>query len=165
MKKKYIFVLSVFLASCITLDKPEQYITFNGKISSINGSSLDGVEIKADAMYSRYPIPVFIINCDYCKDVIERDTMIENNLAIDTLYLNSFRVNLYKSISDSLGYYQIIFKKKIYKNTYPRKGYPKYRYIRLVFKKEGFKTKIIPFIPECDSIFNELYNVKLEPFN
>lgn len=163
MKKKYLIVIIVFLSSCITIDKPAQYITFNGKVSSINGSNLDGVEITADAMISRYPIPIFINNCNNCKDIIERDTIIENK-AKDSLYLNSFRLNVYKSISDSLGNYQIIIKKKIYNNTYPHKGYPKYRYIRLVFKKEGFKTKIIPYIPECDSIYNELYNVKLEPF-
>ncbi len=164
MKKKYLIVVIVFLSSCITLDKPEQYITFNGKVSSIDGRSLDGVEIKADAMYAKYPSPFFVYNCEDYKFAIECDTIKENHKALDTSYLNTLRINFYKTKSDSIGLYSILINKKIFDKTYYNKNRPIYRYIRIVFKKEGFKPKIIPFIPICDSIFNELYNVKLEPF-
>lgn len=164
MKKKYLIVIIVFLSSCITIDKPAQYITFNGKVSSINGSNLDGVEIRVDAMYAKYPFPFFINNCEDFKFAIECDTIKEKNKHKDIDYLNSLRKNIYNTKSDSSGLYKILINKNIYDKTYYKKNKPIYRYIRLVFNKEGFKTKIIPYIPECDSIFNELYSVKLESF-
>jgi len=156
MKILILFLICSQLISCTCLKNKAQDYILEGVIKN-NEIGLKDVSITVEAIYSRYPSPDFPLYCNEYKLIVEKDIKV---LSKD--YFKNFKDKVYETKSDSIGHYKIQIPFKIIKNTwFYNEGYPKYNYIRIIFNKEGFEPKILPFVPTCDSIINELKCVKM----
>lgn len=99
-------------------------------------------------------------------DCIALDSYVKNLSLVKDWNINIDSVNIFSVIntvkSNSKGNYDMLVEKNVMKYTtfFKAKDNHFYAFIFFVFRKEGYKSEVIPFAPECE--YYNFQNVELK---